>query len=220
MSILIVGTHFDRPVAASAATGLFATEAVVAAPPDDAALVDLARGGDNQAFGELVGRHGPMVYNLALRLLNNAQEAEDMAQEAFVRAWQALPGFRGDSAVSTWLYRITTNLCYNRLPHLRASLLALDADAADEVSDDRPLPESRLQSAEMRRELFAAVDALPDHYRLLIQLRHIQGLGYNEIAAVTGMPLGTVKTGLHRAHRRLRAMLDEGSMATGEGKNA
>ena len=196
MSILFAAAprDFDSPPAASA-------------PADDLTLVRLAQGGNCRAFAELVGRHGPMVYNLALRLLNNPQAAEDMAQETFVRAWQALPGFRAEAAFSTWLYRIATNLCYNRLPQLRASLQALDAAAVDDLSDNRPLPEAMVQSAEMRRELFAAVDALPKHYRLLIQLRHMQGLGYLEIAEVTGMPLGTVKTGLHRAHRRLRAAL-------------
>ena len=186
------------------------------AAPDDRALVALARVGDEPAFAELVERHGAMVYNLALRLLNNSHEAEDMAQEAFVRAWQALPGFRGEAAFSTWIYRITTNLCYNRLPHVRTALQALDASAID-WPDQRPLPESRLQSAEMRRALYAAVDALPDHYRLLIQLRHMQELSYNDIAEVTGMPLGTIKTGLHRAHRRLRAALEsDGETPIGE----
>ena len=177
------------------------------ATPDDAALVALAQAGDGAAYGELVSRHGPAVYNQALRVLNSPQEAEDIAQEAFVRGWQALPGFRGDAAFSTWLYRITANLCYSRLPHLRAALQAIDPSETADWPDDRPLPEARLLSAETKRALYAAVDALPDHYRLLIQLRHMQGLAYQDIADVTGLPLGTVKTGLHRAHRRLRDAL-------------
>ncbi|MEZ4519253.1 MAG: sigma-70 family RNA polymerase sigma factor [Chloroflexota bacterium] len=174
---------------------------------DEAILVARAQHSDESAYAELVRRHGTRVYNLALRLLPNPQDAEDMAQEAFVRAWLALPTFRGDAAFGTWLYRITTNLCYNRLPKLRVALQALTPEESADWPDDRPLPESRLLSNEAKETLYAAVDALPDHYRLLIQLRHMQGLPYQEIATITGMPLGTVKTGLHRAHRRLRDAL-------------
>ena len=96
---------------------------------DEQTLINSAQVGDTDAFATLVMMHGSLVYNLALRTLGDAQEAEDVAQETFVRAWQGLPRFRAQSRLSTWLYRITTNLCYNRLPLLRQELVAMDPEA-------------------------------------------------------------------------------------------
>ncbi|MCA9923969.1 MAG: sigma-70 family RNA polymerase sigma factor, partial [Anaerolineales bacterium] len=104
---------------------------------DDRDLIQRAQAGETAAFAQLVNRHGQMVYNLALRTLNNPQEAEDIAQETFVRAWQALPRFRGDARFATWLYRITTNLCFNRLPRLKVELNALDVDTAVTLPDQQ-----------------------------------------------------------------------------------
>ena len=154
--------------------------------------------------------HAQYVYNLALRILRNPQDAEDLAQEAFVRAWQALPRFRAEARFSTWLYRIVTNLCYNRLPRLKRDLAALDPqEEALQLPDERQWVEGELLTIELRDRLHAAIDELPDSYRLLITLRHLQGLSYNEITAATNMPLGTVKTGIFRARRMLRAVLEE-----------
>lgn len=176
---------------------------------DDQQLVRRAQAGETAAFAELVNRHGQMVYNLALRTLDNRQEAEDIAQETFVRAWQALRRFRGDSRFSTWLYRITTNLCFNRLPRLKVELNALDADTAVHLTDSRMHVEYRLLTDEMRSHLHTAIDNLPESYRLLITLRHLQELSYAEIAEVTKLPLGTVKTGIFRARRLLRDQLQQ-----------
>ena len=174
---------------------------------DESVLIEQARAGNQEAFAALVQQHGAMVYNLALRSLNNTQEAEDIAQESFVRAWKALPSFRADAQFSTWLYRIATNLCYNRLPRLKSEFDLLDSEAEGDIWDQRQAVEGSFLSREMRQALFRAVDELPESYRLLITLRHIQGLSYQEIADVTGMPLGTVKTGIFRARRRLRETL-------------
>ncbi len=173
-------------------------------------LVARARGGDRLAFEALVAGHAPYVYNLALRTLGDPHEAEDLAQEAFLRAWRGLPGFRADARFSTWLYRIVTNLCYNRLPGLRAALAALDVDAGQELPDEHQQVDRGLTSDELAVRIHAAIDALPDGYRLLITLRHLQEMSYTDIAAATGLPLGTVKTGLHRARRELRAALESG----------
>lgn len=174
---------------------------------DEQTLIKQAQAGDTTAFAALVAKHGTLVFNLALRTLNNRQEAEDIAQETFVRAWQALPRFRTESRLSTWLYRITTNLCYNRLPHLKQELTLLDADDEIELPDDRQGVESAVLSAEIIALVATAVDQLPEHYRLLITLRHIQALSYTEIAAVTNLPLGTIKTGIFRARKQLRTLL-------------
>ena len=172
-------------------------------------LIQQAKLGNKQAFETLVQTHAQQVYTLALRTLKNEQEAEDIAQETFVRAWRSLPRFRGASKFSTWLYRITTNLCYNRLPKLRQELNALDPDQQEEISDSRPTAEQALLTTERNERLQTALENLPDSYRLLITLRHIQGLSYDEIASVTKQPLGTVKTGIFRARRLMRLALEK-----------
>ena len=162
-----------------------------------------------EAFETLVVRYERYVYNLALRVVGNPDEAEDLAQQAFVRAWRALPNFRGQAKFSTWLYRIVTNLCYNCLPHIKKDLAMLAPDEeALHMPDERQAVEPGLLDAELRECLHRAIEALPEGYRLLLTLRHLQELSYEEIAQVTGLPLGTVKTGIFRARRRLKDVLD------------
>lgn len=170
-------------------------------------LIKQAKQGDVAAFEALVHLHAPLVYNLALRTLNDSQEADDVAQETFLRAWRALPRFQGKSRFSTWLYRITTNLCYNRLPRLRTEVEALEPDEQWPQSSNQPTVEAKLLQSELRQRLYTAVDTLRPSYRLLINLRHMQGLSYADVSEITGLPLGTVKTGLHRARQELRTRL-------------
>ena len=175
---------------------------------DDEALVRRAQRGDAEAFGGLVAEHERFVYNLALRALGDQAEAEDVSQEAFVRAWQALPRFRGQAQFRTWLYRIVTNLCYNRLPRLRRDLAVLGDEAAEAVPDQAGAdPAGGVEDEERRAFLHRQIEALPESYRLLVTLRFQQALSYDEIASVLSLPLGTVKTGLSRARARLRAAL-------------
>lgn len=171
-------------------------------------LVYRAQQGDPAAFEALVQQHAPYVYNLALRMLNDPHEAEDMAQETFLRAWRSLPKFRRQAQFSTWLYRIVTNLCYNRLPRLKKEFDALDPDEEIELPTHHPSTLATLLSAELADHIHQAIDALPDSYRLLITLRHLQGLSYADIATTTRLPLGTVKTGIYRARQRLKEALD------------
>lgn len=151
--------------------------------------------------------HAQFVYNVALRTLNNQREAEDLTQEAFVRVWKALPKFRADAQFRTWLYRIVTNLCYSRLPRLKNDLNALDTDDKLELADTGQRVETRLLNSELKDQLSDAIKQLPDGYRLLITMRHVQGMSYAEIAKAIDMPLGTVKTGIFRARRALRTAL-------------
>ena len=176
---------------------------------DEPALLRKARLGDAQAFGALVLAHQAFAYNLALRAVQDAHEAQDITQEAFLRAWQGLPGFRGEAGFRTWLYRIVMNLCYNHSPRIRRDLaqLAHDETVEEWLPGDSPDPERELVASEQRRLLQQQIDALPASYRVLVLLRYQQDLSYDEIAQVTGMPLGTVKTGLFRAHARLKAAL-------------
>jgi RNA polymerase sigma-70 factor, ECF subfamily len=174
-------------------------------------LVQQAQEGDTEAFAELVLEHQRFAFNLALRALGDPQEAEDIIQEAFLKAWQALPRFRRQSKFQTWLYRIVMNLCYNRLPRLKA-----DMDQADEASIDflvAPKPTQNPSSAfdmdELQEFLHRQIDHLPESHRLLISLRYQQNLSYAEIAEIVDTPLGTVKTGIFRARQRLRTALQQ-----------
>lgn len=176
----------------------------------DEAFVMRAQQGDKAAFEVLVNRHGDYVYNLALRVMRRPEEAQEVAQEAFVRAWRGLPNFQGAAQFHTWLYRIVVNLCYNRLPQLKRELATLVPDAAAlQLADPQQQVEADLLSSELKVVLHQAIDALPQHYRLLITLRHRQELSYNEIVEITGLPLGTVKTGIHRARALLRTALEK-----------
>ena len=174
---------------------------------EEQALIKKAQLGDTAAFADLVTMHGTLVYNLALRTLSDPQEAEDVAQETFMRAWRALPRFRAESRLSTWLYSITTNLCYNRLPQLKRELAALDPDTEINLPDERQIVEEALLSSEIIEQVQTAVDQLPEKYRLLITLRHIHGLSYADIATAANLPLGSVKTGIFRARQQLRHAL-------------
>jgi RNA polymerase sigma-70 factor (ECF subfamily) len=170
--------------------------------------VELAKAGDVEAFGALVQAHQQFVYNLAWRALGDEHEAQDAAQEAFLRVWQALPNFRGQAQFRTWLYRIVTNVCYGRLPRLRRQLAALGEMEVAELPDENQTdPGARLEASEQRAFLWRQIEALPESYRVLVLLRYQQDLPYDEIASILSLPLGTVKTGLFRARARLRQAL-------------
>lgn len=172
-------------------------------------IVSRAQQGDTAAFETLVDMHAKYVYNLALRVLQNPQEAEDLAQETFLRVWRGLPAFRGQSKFSTWLYRIVTNLCYNHLPRIKRELVSLIPDEeAIRLPDVRLAPEDGVLDTELRTHMHNVIEDLPESYRLLITLRHLQDMSYKEISQVTGMPLGTVKTGIFRARQMLKTALE------------
>jgi len=180
-------------------------------PETEQALIQRAQKGDQEAFAVLVTEHQRYVFNLAVRVLKNEEEALDVAQETFVRAWTALPNFRGQSQFRTWLYRIVTNLCYNRLPNLRRTLNELGDDViADVPETDLAFdnPAQGLESRELRSHLHQAIDHLDENYRLLISLRYQNELSYEEMATMLNLPLGTVKTGLFRAKEQLRRALE------------
>lgn len=175
---------------------------------NEKALVQRAQKGNQDAFAALVEEHQRYIYNLALRVVRDENEALDLTQETFVRAWTALPNFKGQSRFRTWLYRIVTNLCYNRLPNLRRSL----NDLGDEMLEDIPeadfaTPAQEFESNETRQHLHQAIDALDANYKILITMRYQNELSYEEIASTLNLPLGTVKTGIFRAKEQLRRSL-------------
>jgi RNA polymerase sigma-70 factor, ECF subfamily len=178
---------------------------------NEQAFIQRAQKGDHEAFAALVDEHQSYIYNLALRVLKDEDEALDLTQEAFVRAWTALPNFRRQSQFRTWLYRIVTNLCYNRLPNLRRSLMDLGDDMISEIPETDLTfdnPARGFESRELRSHLQHAIENLDENYRLLISLRYQNELPYQEIASMLNLPLGTVKTGLFRAKEQLRHALE------------
>ena len=185
----------------------------------DTELVARARRGDETAFEQLVLRHQRYAFNLAYRVIGNYAEAEDVTQEAFVRAWRGLPGFRGQARFATWLYRIVYNLCLNRLPRLRRELL--QAEPLEEaVVDLAPAPPDVFEVQERLAFLHEELNRLPAKYRLVLTLRYLQDLSYAEIAAALDVPMGTVKTHLHRARQLLTERLRQWeTRSTGAGNS-
>jgi len=180
----------------------------------DAATLDRLRHREPEAFERLVLDYQDRVYDFCLRMLGDAEEATDIAQDVFVSLHQHLPGFREDSKLSTWIYRISKNHCLNRLKYLgrRGRGRRSPADDADEAfleraTDSAPPPDEELIARAEREAVRAAIAQLEDDQRMLVGLRDIEGLSYEEIVEITELPLGTVKSRLHRARERLARAL-------------
>ena len=171
-------------------------------------------------FEAVVERYHAKVFQLVYRYTGDYEEACDLTQDTFVRAFNAWTEFRGDSQVYTWLYRIALNLCHNQQKRTqrryRMERWSLDASPDDdfdsrpamEVADERPLPLVRIEGDEMRHRLREALLQLPDNYRVVIVLRDIEGLTYEEIARVTDSTLEAIKSRLFRARQTLRRILE------------
>lgn len=170
----------------------------------DEVLVGRARAGGKEAFGLLVDRHSRMVYNLAFRISGSHEQAEDIAQEAFLRAYRALAKFEGKSQFSTWLYRIVSNVALNKLERDPSERFA--ADRIDPASHHEG-PAQTVARREREEQVRRAVLSLPPNYRLVITLHHLQGFSYDEVAETLELPLGTVKTYIFRAKQILKQSL-------------
>lgn len=180
-------------------------------PPmlDDRQLVARAQGGDPEAFSQLVERHQTMVYRLALGKTGSPQDAEEVTQTAFLKAWQGLRTFQGKAAFSTWLYRLTANAAVDLLRWRREPALSLDDPDLPPIPDQAPSPEELSMAAERRRLLWQAIDQLPESHRLPLVLRELEGLSYREIARALDLEEGTVKSRLARGRLMLRQQLLE-----------
>ncbi len=179
------------------------------------ALVARAQSGDLQAFNQIVLRFQDNLYGLTLRMLGSSQAAEDATQEAFIKAWQRIDTFRGGSFRS-WLFTIAANQSRDELRRRqRRPAQSLDAarddpDRADlDPPGNEPAPDAEAERSEMRAALERALMTLPDDWREVVVLSDVQGLDYREIAEVTGLALGTVKSRLSRARSHLRAIIGE-----------
>ena len=171
-------------------------------------FLDRLRAGEASAFEELVTTYQHRVFGVALRMLGNAAEAQDVAQEAFLRAHRALGEFRGDAKLSTWLYAITSRLCLNRLASGERRLVRQGEETLLRLADDRRRPDAALERSELESALARAIAELPEERRIVVVLRDIEGLGYEEIARVLDLELGTVRSRLHRARADLKGKLE------------
>jgi RNA polymerase sigma-70 factor (ECF subfamily) len=179
-------------------------------------LVRSILAGDDRAFDELVLIHKRFVFNLCFRLLGDYDEADDCAQEVFIKLHRTLASFRFESSFKTWLYRVTVNACKNKLRSLEYRMglkrIRLDMPGDDdqkqfEIGDPGQSPETDLKRKEIRRLIQAAVNKLPVDQKLVVVLRDMEGRTYEEIVEITGLRLGTLKSRLSRARLRLRESL-------------
>jgi RNA polymerase sigma-70 factor (ECF subfamily) len=197
-------------------------EGAMSADVSDLSLVRRVQSGDKGAFDALVLKYQHKVTKLVMRYVRNPAEAEDIAQEAFIKAYRALPQFRGDSAFYTWLYRIAINTAKNAVVSRDRSPVDYDLDIqnSDESYElqgrmkDAETPEGLVLTDEIRTTVNAAMDALPEDLRTAIVLRELEGLSYEEIAASMDCPVGTVRSRIFRAReaidRRLREVFEGG----------
>jgi RNA polymerase sigma-70 factor (ECF subfamily) len=181
----------------------------------DLQLVERVRQGDQRAYGILVEKYQRKLMRLLSRMVRDPHEIEDIAQEAFIKAYRALPQFRGDAAFYTWLYRIAINTAKNYLASRGRGLQTVSDQAMneDDEPDDRLVaqeignPETELLSKQVAIAINQAVDALPDELREAITLREIEGLSYEEIAESMACPIGTVRSRIFRAREAISAKL-------------
>ena len=178
---------------------------------EDAQLVTRCLRGDEKAFEELLTRYRRPVYSICMRMVRNETDAEDLAQEVFVRTFNVLDRYNPSYPFSSWLYRITSNLCIDFIRKRRKGIVSLDepvssdeGDMPRQIASSKGDPERDLQTREMMAVLEEAVSNLPEPYRIIVILRHQEQLSYEEIADDLGIPLGTVKARIHRARNMIK----------------
>ncbi|MDT0583939.1 MULTISPECIES: RNA polymerase sigma factor RpoE [Alteromonadaceae] len=176
----------------------------------DQELVEQVQKGNKNAFNLLVVRHQNKVMNIVSRYVKNSGDVADVTQEAFIKAYRALPNFRGESAFYTWLYRIAVNSAKNYLTSQGRKPPASDVDASEadyydgsDALKENNSPERSLLSDELQEKLFSTIDGLPDDLKAAITLREIEGLSYEEIATVMECPVGTVRSRIFRAREAI-----------------
>jgi RNA polymerase sigma-70 factor (ECF subfamily) len=190
----------------------------------DSDLITRAAGGDPAAFQALVERHRSMVYRVAYQFAGNHHDAEDIAQDVFIKVYRSLEKFRRDAQLSSWLYRIVMNAC---IDHRRRQTPAAHVPQSDEAEQrllstpaETPGPEERAYAGELGQVLEAEINRLPHGQRIVFVMRHHQGLKLGEIAEALGLAEGTVKRQLHAAVHRLRHALAQANLAVAGGRAA
>jgi len=174
---------------------------------DERALIERCRTGDDTAFGELVDRYKDLVYGVVYRMVSDRTQVDDLAQEVFLKIHRGLPYFRGDAKLSTWIFRIVQNVC-SQARARRAPDVSLERDDETGRRYEPGTTDTAFGELELRDRLEKAIAQLPDNYRMLIAAHYLKGVQYEALAEALDIPLGTVKTHLHRAKRRLRELLE------------
>ncbi|OGL20174.1 MAG: hypothetical protein A3F92_08025 [Candidatus Rokubacteria bacterium RIFCSPLOWO2_12_FULL_71_22] len=175
---------------------------------DDPCFLERLRAGEPRAFEELVIASRHRVFGVALRMLGSHAEAEEVAQETFLRAHRALGGFRGEAKLSTWLYGIASRLCLNRLASGERRLAREDPETLERLPGAGADPAGELERSEREAALHRAIAELAEERRIVVLLRDVEGLSYEEIAGALGLELGTVRSRLHRARMDLKEKLE------------
>ena len=173
-------------------------------------LVRKSQLGEKDAFEQLVIRHQELVFSLAYKLTGNREMANDVAQEAFIRAWKAIEKFRGDSTFSTWIYRITVNTAWTlRKKAKKHNTLNIEDTYEPIVIDEKKDPELVAINSDLSSVLINALDKIPIEQRIIVELKNIEGRSHKEIADYLDISVTAAKVRLHRAHQRLRQILEE-----------
>lgn len=180
-------------------------------PEDEKTIVEKAKNGDERAFEALVTEYERLVYAVAFKLLGNEHDAQDAAQETFIKLYCHLPSFRGESKFSVWLYRLANNVCIDMLRKKSVPTVSLSADEDDGVElnipDGRFSPENELEKKQLRQAVERALGSLPEPYRQALVLRELAGQSYEEISQSLVIDIGTVKSRIFRARKKLCAIL-------------
>lgn len=178
----------------------------------DEIIVQEVLAGNTQAFEQLLEKYQRKIFTIAYRFLGNYEDANDIAQETFLKAYKALPNFRGEASLLTWLGKIATNLCRDELRKrsrrcktvsLEDDLWLEDGSVKRQIADEKPNPEEEFEKKEVRLHLQHQLNLLKEDYRMIVVMRDINGLSYEEISTELGLNIGTVKSRLNRARRAL-----------------
>lgn len=176
-------------------------------PVHEQQLVERCRRGDEGAFQELVNQYKDLVFAIIARTARDTSSAEDLAQEVFLRIHRGLPYFRGEARLSTWIYRIVANVCVQEQQSRKPVTQSIDEEGLDRRTSSSSA-NRELSDLMLRDRLEKAIARLPANYRLLVAAHYLQGVRYEDLAEALNLPLGTLKTQLHRAKRQLRRLLE------------
>lgn len=187
-------------------------------------LMKKAKDGDIEAFELLIESCRKRVFNIALRMLGNYEDASETTQEVFIRIFKSLGSFKENSSFYTWVYRITSNVCLDELRKRKSKILVSldetielkDGEVTPQLEDKSTTPEVAIERKEIKKTIIAAINSLPEEHRLVIVLRDIQGFSYEEIAKIANCPEGTVKSRINRARQSLREKFEVNKELFGE----